>query len=120
MHKTILDIGDLVVLKDKKYRKKTIRDKLFKSEFMQDIGIGIITEKLEELFVFPDITLEEFIALQELTEEITIYDLTNKQTPKKVPIQTSIVRVLWIKIDKNRWEYEEDLEIYKAPKGEEI
>lgn len=109
MRKIILDIGDLVVLKDKKYRKKTIRDKLFKSEFTQDIGIGIITEKLEELFVLPDITLEEF------TEEMTIYDLTDKQALKKVPIQTSIVRVLWIKIDKNRWEYEEDLEIFKTP-----
>lgn len=108
MRKIVLDIGDLVVLKDKKYRKKTIRDKLFKSEFTQDIGIGIITEKLEELFVLPDMTLEEF------SEEITIHDLAEKQVPKKVPIQTSIVRVLWIKIDKNRWEYEEDLEIFKT------
>lgn len=108
MRKIVLDIGDLVVLKEKKYRKKTIRDKLFKSEFTQDIGIGIITEKLEELFVLPDITLEEF------TEDMTIFDLADKQAPKKVPIQTTIVRVLWIKIDKNRWEYEEDLEIFKA------
>jgi len=108
MRKIILEIGDLVVLKEKKYRKKTIRDKLFKSEFTQDIGIGIITEKLEELFVLPDVMLEEF------TEDMTIFDLADKQTPKKVPIQTTIVRVLWIKIDKNRWEYEEDIEIFKA------
>lgn len=108
MRKIILEIGDLVVLKEKKYRKKTIRDKLFKSEFTQDIGIGIITEKLEELFVLPDVMLEEF------TEDMTIFDLADKQTPKKLPIQTTIVRVLWIKIDKNRWEYEEDIEIFKA------
>ena len=108
MRKIILEIGDLVVLKEKKYRKKTIRDKLFKSEFTQDIGIGIITEKLEELFVLPDVMLEEF------TEDMTIFDLADKQTSKKVPIQTTIVRVLWIKIDKNRWEYEEDIEIFKA------
>ena len=108
MRKIVLEIGDLVVLKEKKYRKKTIRDKLFKSEFTQDIGIGIITEKLEELFVLPDVMLEEF------TEDMTIFDLADKQTPKKVPIQTTIVRVLWIKIDKNRWEYEEDIEIFKA------
>ena len=108
MRKVLLEIGDLVVLKEKKYRKKTIRDKLFKSEFTQDIGIGIITEKLEELFVLPDVMLEEF------TEDMTIFDLADKQTPKKVPIQTTIVRVLWIKIDKNRWEYEEDIEIFKA------
>jgi len=109
MRRIILEIGDLVVLKDKKYRKKTIRDKLFKSEFTQDIGIGIITEKLEELFVLPDMSLEEF------EENMTIFDLADKQAPKKVPIQTTIVRVLWIKLDKNRWEYEEDLQIYKAP-----
>lgn len=108
MRKIVLEIGDLVVLKEKKYRKKTIRDKLFKSEFTQDIGIGIITEKLEELFVLPDVMLEEF------TEDMTIFDLADKQAPKKVPIQTTIVRVLWIKIDKNRWEYEEDIEIFKA------
>ena len=52
--------------------------------------------------------------LEEFTEDMTIFDLADKQTPKKVPIQTTIVRVLWIKIDKNRWEYEEDIEIFKA------
>jgi len=105
----MFEIGDLVCLKEPKKRKKTIRSKLFGVETSEQIGIGIITEKLEQLLVLPDITMEGYF------EEMSIHDLASQTYTRKTPIQTAIVRVLWIKIDKNRWEYEEDLDIYKAP-----
>lgn len=109
MQKFKLEIGDLVCLKEPKKRKKTIRSKLFGVETCEQMGIGIITEKLEQLLVLPDITIEEY------SENMTIHDLASQAYEKNMPIQTAIVRVLWIKIDKHRWEYEDDLDIYKAP-----
>lgn len=110
MQKIKLEIGDLVCLKEPKKRKKTIRSKLFGVETYEQIGIGIITEKLEQLLVLPDITLENYV-----DDGMSIHDLANQIYERKTPIQTAIVRVLWIKIDKHRWEYEDDLDIYKAP-----
>lgn len=109
MEKIILEVGDLVCLKEPKRRKRTIRSKLFGAETREQVGIGIIVEKLEQLLVLPDIGIEEYY------EGMTIHDLANQAYQKKTPIQTAIVRVLWIKIDKQRWEYEDDLDIYKAP-----
>jgi hypothetical protein len=105
----MFEIGDLVCLKEPKKRKKTIRSKLFGVETSEQIGIGIITEKLEQLLILPDIMMEGYF------EEMSIHDLASQAYTRKTPVQTAIVRVLWIKIDKNRWEYEEDLDIYKAP-----
>ena len=54
MLKPIFEIGDLVSLLDKKNRKRLIRQKNYFVESTDDLGVGIIIDKLEELFVFPN------------------------------------------------------------------
>ncbi len=111
-NKSQFEIGDLVFLKEQKKRKKTIRNKLFITETPEKVGIGIIVEKLEELFILPDPMIEDYF------EGMTIHDLaaiTEKRIKEKKPIQTSISKVFWMKLEKSRWEYEDDLEIYKTP-----
>lgn len=108
--KSDFEIGDLVFLKEQKKRKKTIRNKLFATETPEAIGIGIITEKLEELFILPDSMIEDYF------DGMTVHDLaraTEIRRKEKKPVQTSISKVYWMKLEKSRWEYEDDLEIYK-------
>ena len=104
MLKPIFEIGDLVSLLDKKNRKRLIRQKNYFVESTDDLGVGIIIDKLEELFVFPNgLTDQKY--MDKDSKRITKKNL--KSTP------TNIAKVYWIKIEKARWEYEDDLQIYR-------
>jgi hypothetical protein len=99
------EIGDLVVLIEKRKRKTLVRQKNYFVENIDDFGIGIIVDKLEELFVFPH-GLTNGLHEDKKNKPITKKNLTS--TP------TNISKVYWIKLEKTRWEYEEHLEHYKA------
>jgi hypothetical protein len=99
------EIGDLVVIIEKTKRKTLVRQKNYFVENIDDFGIGIIVDKLEELFVFPH-GLTNGLYEDKKDKPITKKNLT--ATP------TNISKVYWIKLEKTRWEYEEHLEHYKA------
>lgn len=103
----VFQIGDLVVLKQPKSRKKTIRGKIFINENHDKLGVGIIVEKLEELLVFPPLT-------GEIEYDTSIEEFSDPSKSKYQSISTNISKVYWMKIDKMRWEYEEDLDIYRV------
>lgn len=98
-------IGDLVVLLERKKRKRLIRQKNYFIESTDDLGVGIVVDKLEELFVFPHGLTNGFFE-DKVTKPITKKNL--KSTP------TNISKVYWIKLEKMRWEYEDDLEHYRS------
>lgn len=103
----VFQIGDLVILKQPKSRKKTIRGKIFINENHDKLGVGIIVEKLEELLVFPPLT-------GEIEYDTSIEEFNDPSKSKYQSISTNISKVYWMKIDKMRWEYEEDLDIYRV------
>jgi len=103
MRSNKFEIGDLVVLLDRKKRKRLIRQKNYFVEETDDFGVGIIVDKLEELFVFPHGLTGGFFE-DTKGKPITKKNLTS--TP------TNISKVHWIKLEKTRWEYEEDLQHY--------
>jgi hypothetical protein len=105
----LFQIGDLVVLKQPKNRKKTIRGKIFINETQDKLGVGIVVEKLEELLIFPPLT-------GEMEYDTTIEEYNDPTKSKYQSITTNISKVYWMKLDKMRWEYEEDLEHYKVEK----
>lgn len=108
MRSNKFEIGDLVVLLDRKKRKRLIRQKNYFVEETDDFGVGIIVDKLEELFVFPHGLTGGFFE-DTKGKPITKKNLTS--TP------TNISKVHWIKLEKTRWEYEEDLQhyVFQAP-----
>ncbi len=103
MRSNKFEIGDLVVLLDRKKRKRLVRQKNYFIEETDDFGVGIIVDKLEQLFVFPHGLTNGFFE-DTKSKPITKKNLTS--TP------TNISKVHWIKIEKTRWEYEDDLEHY--------
>lgn len=99
-------IGDLVIVLDKKKRKRLIRQKNYFVEEIDDLGIGIVVDKLEQLFVFPHSLTSSFFEDRK-DKPITKKNLTSTQT--------NISKVYWIKLEKMRWEYEDDLQHYRPP-----
>lgn len=97
------EIGDLVVLLDRKKRKRLVRQKSYFIEETDDFGVGIIVDKLEQLYVFPHGLTGGFFE-DTKSKPITKKNLTS--TP------TNISKVYWIKLEKMRWEYEDDLKHY--------
>ncbi len=72
----------------------------------EQLGIGVILEKLSELFVFPHNKTEFEYDFQ------AQYEAMKKGGKIRVfsdSIKTRICRVYWIKLEKTNWEYEDDL-----------
>lgn len=103
MRNNRFNIGDLVILLDRKKRKRLIRQKNYFVEDIDDFGVGIVVDKLEQLFVFPHGLTDGFFE-DTKAKPITKKNLTS--TP------TNISKVYWIKLEKMRWEYEDDLKHY--------
>lgn len=103
MRSNKFEIGDLVVLLDRKKRKRLIRQKNYFVEETDEFGVGIIVDKLEQLFVFPHGLTNGFFE-DTKSKPITKKNLTS--TP------TNISKVHWINLEKTRWEYEDDLQHY--------
>ena len=108
MRNNKFQIGDLVVLLDRKKRKRLVRQKNYFVEDIDDFGVGIIVDKLEQLYVFPHGLTGGFFE-DTKSKPITKKNLTS--TP------TNISKVYWIKLEKMRWEYEDDLQhyVFEAP-----
>ena len=73
----------------------------------EQLGLGIIIEKLSELLVLPHNEIELSYDLEEKYQ-------TTKERKLKVfsdSIKTKICRVYWFKIEKTKWEYEDDLSL---------
>lgn len=88
-----IKIGDLVKL------KKTFNIKPPHTyEKPDELGIGIVIDKLTELFI---------LVADTNTNEVK----PNKKFKNTLnSIQTKIWKVYWIKVEKIRWEYENDLQ----------
>jgi len=96
-------IGDLVTIVDRKKRKRLIRQKNYFVEEIDNFGVGIIVDKLEQLFVFPH-------GLTNDSDEDTKDKLITKNNLTSTP--TNISKVYWVKFERMRWEYEDDLVHY--------
>ena len=98
--KDLLSVGKLVVIKKSNNSSKHIA--VSQIDLNDTNGIGIVLEKLTELFVFPqnpdklDITSSNVRKL-------------SKQT--KNSVKTKICKVYWFNIGKSKWEYEDDLQV---------
>lgn len=80
-----------------------IRQKNYFVEEIDNFGVGIIVDKLEQLFVFPH-------GLTNDSDEDTKDKLITKNNLTSTP--TNISKVYWVKFERMRWEYEDDLVHY--------
>lgn len=96
-----IKVGDLVKL------KQTFNIKpphIF--EKPEELGLGIVVDKLTELFILVSDT-----SLAEIKKDRRKKDLLNS-------IQTKIWKVYWIKVEKIRWEYENDLQAFEVEESD--
>lgn len=96
-----IKVGDLVKL------KQTFNIKpphIF--EKPEELGLGIVVDKLTELFILVSDT-----NLAEIKKDRRKKDLLNS-------IQTKIWKVYWIKVEKIRWEYENDLQAFEVEESD--
>jgi len=94
-----LKVGDLVVLFNNASKKS------YSSDVTEEktINIGIVLEKLTELFVFPS-ELEK-------TDISSTLDVKKVVKKTKNSVKTKICKVYWFDLKKNKWEYEDDLQV---------
>lgn len=94
-------VGDLVRLK-RAYGTRYTHP--FKTP--EQVGLGIVIEKLSELFIYPQDKKQfeyDFQAQYEMVKnggKIRVFSDS---------IKTKICRIYWFKIEKTNWEYEDDI-----------
>jgi hypothetical protein len=99
-----LKIGDLIRL------KRSLSARLSHPiETPESMGLGIIIDEVNELFIFP----QEHRELFEYDSDINplIYKDKSSSSQKKDTIKTNICKVYWFKKKKTKWEYKNDLQV---------
>ena len=99
-----LKIGDLVCVK-----KNSISRSIYSHSPLEKLGMGVIIQKLTELFVFSHDN-------DKLVNELNLnkdYESIRRDMKAKFPspnvVKTRICKVYWFTIEKTKWEYEYDL-----------
>ena len=106
-----LEIGDLVCVK-----KNSISKSIYSHSPSEKIGMGIIIQKLSELFVFSHDN-DKLISELDLKKDYESIQRDMKMKwPKSNVVKTRICKVYWFAIEKTRWDYEHDL--YHTEDGE--
>lgn len=95
-----LQIGDLIRL------KRNLSARLSHPlETPESMGLGIIIDKLTELFIFPHENNKVF----EYDSGVNPLVYSDQPDKNKDVVKTKICKVYWFKINKTKWEYEDDL-----------
>ena len=99
---TIISVGDPVRLKV----IRNLRPSHY-TESPEELGIGTVVEKMTGLFLYP----HEKNVILEYDSELDPNYISHKTSINKSKEQTSICKVFWYGINKEKWEYEKDLEL---------
>ena len=97
-----IQVGDPVKLKISRSSRPPRR-----VETPEELGIGTVVEKLTGLFLYP----HEKNIIFEYDSELDPNYISYKSSKEKEVEQTSICKIYWFGIDKDKWEYEKDLEV---------
>ena len=97
-----IQVGDPVRLKISRSNRPSHR-----TEKPQELGLGTVVEKITGLFLYP----HEKNVIFEYDSELDPNYISYKDSKNKETEQTSICKVYWFGIEKDKWEYEKDLEV---------